>query len=98
MGKLVFQTFPGSSSSIDAHTKRGAHARIDRNDGAPLGMERLYKVVYYTDPASYYNLRIGVPECDILLSRAPDGILQAEWAGRPDFALVVVHADDAART
>jgi len=38
---LPFQIFPGIFSSIDSYTKKVVHAWMDRNDGAPFGLENL---------------------------------------------------------
>ena len=73
---LPFQIFPGIFSSIDAYTKKVVHAWMDRNDGAPFGLDQLGKVVGYIDPPSHHSFKMEVPRYDILLTGAPDGILQ----------------------
>jgi len=73
---LPFQIFPGIFSSIDAYTKKVVHAWMDRNDGAPFGLEQLGKVVDCIDPPSHHTFRMEVPRYDILLTGEPDGILQ----------------------
>ncbi len=72
---LPFQIFPGIFSSIDAYTKRVIHAWMDRNGGAPFGLENLGDVAGYVDPTRYSRFMMKVPEHDILLTGAPDEIL-----------------------
>ena len=76
MGKLPFQIFPGIFSSIDAYTKRVVHAWMDRNGGAPFGLDALGEVTGYIDPPHHSRFRMEFPEHDMLLTGAPDGILK----------------------
>jgi len=73
--RLPFQIFPGIFSSIDAYTKRVVHAWIDRNGGAPFGLDALGEVTGYIDPPHHSRFRMELPEHKILLTGAPDGIL-----------------------
>ena len=72
---LPFQIFPAIFSSIDAYTKRVVHAWMDGNDGAPFGLEELGEVTGYIDPPHHSRFMMEVPEHDILLTGAPDGVL-----------------------
>jgi hypothetical protein len=73
--KLPFQIFPGVFSSIDGYTKRVVHAWMDQNGGAPFGLESLGEVTGYIDPPHHSRFTMEVPEHNILLTGAPDGIL-----------------------
>jgi hypothetical protein len=73
--QLPFQIFPGIFSSIDAYTKRVVHAWIDRNGGAPVWLNGLGEVTGYVDPPHHSRFTMEVPEHNILLTGAPDGIL-----------------------
>jgi len=75
-GKLPFQIFPGIFSSIDAYTKRVVHAWMDQNGGAPVWLDGLGEVTGYIDPPHHSRFTMEVPEHDILLTGAPDGILK----------------------
>jgi len=74
-GKLPFQIFPGIFSSIDAYTKRVVHAWMDRNGGAPFGLDDLGEVTGYIDPPHWSRFTMEIPKHKILLTGAPDGIL-----------------------
>jgi hypothetical protein len=72
---LPFQIFPGIFSSIDVYTKRVIHAWIDELGRAPLGLDVLGEVTGYIDPPHFSRFAMEVPEYDLLLTGAPDGIL-----------------------
>jgi len=72
---LPFQIFPGIFSSIDAYTKRVVHAWMDRNGGAPFGLDGLGDVTGYIEPPHWSRFTMELPEHNILLTGAPDGIL-----------------------
>jgi len=73
--RLPFQIFPGIFSSIDAYTKRVVHAGIDRNGGAPIWLKGLGEVTGYINPPHHSRFYIELPEYEMLLTGAPDGIL-----------------------
>lgn len=73
--RLPFQIFPGVFSSIDAYTKRVVHAWIDQNGGAPVWLNGLGEVTGYIDPPHHSHFRMEIPDQQILLTGAPDGIL-----------------------
>jgi len=73
--RLPFQIFPGIFSSIDAYTKRVVHAWIDRNGGAPVWLKGLGEVTGYINPPHHSRFYIELPEYEMLLTGAPDGIL-----------------------
>jgi len=74
--RLPFQIFPGIFSSIDSYTKKVVHAWMDGHDGAPFGLQQLGEVTNYIDPPHHSRFMMEVLEYDILLTGAPDGILQ----------------------
>jgi len=73
--QLPFQIFPGIFSSIDANTKRVVHVWIDRNGGAPFGLDELGVVTGYINPPHHSRFTMEIPGHSILLTGAPDGIL-----------------------
>ena len=73
-----FQIFPGIFSSIDAYTKRVVHSWMDRNGGAPFGLDVFGEVIGYIDPPHWSHFMMEVPKHDILLTGAPDGLLRFE--------------------
>jgi len=83
--RLPFQIFPGIFSSIDAYTKRVVHAWIDRNGGAPVWLKGLGEVTGYIDPPHHSRFYIELPEYEILLTGAPDGILTL-----PDGSIAII--------
>lgn len=74
--QMPFARFPGIFSSIDSYTKKVVHAWMDRSEGGPFGLDELGRIVDYINPPSHHRFRMEVPEHDILLTGAPDGILQ----------------------
>jgi len=83
--RLPFQIFPGIFSSIDAYTKRVVHAWIDRNGGAPVWLKGLGEVTGYINPPHHSRFYIELPEYEILLTGAPDGILTL-----PDGSIAII--------
>jgi hypothetical protein len=73
---LPFQIFPGIFSSIDAYTKRVVQAWMDKNAGAPFGLDVLGEVTGYIDPPHWSHFSMEVPGYDIIFTGAPDGILK----------------------
>jgi len=72
---LPYQVFPGIFSSIDSYTKRVVHAWIDAHGDAPFGLGDLGVVTGYIDPPHHSRFMMDVPEHNILLTGAPDGVL-----------------------
>lgn len=81
---LPFQCFPGVFAAIDSLTKRTVHAHRDSVGRLPDWLGEL-GAVSYREPPHWSKFHRLVPEHNILLTGAPDGILV-----RPDGSFVIV--------
>lgn len=71
--QMPFTIFPGIFSSIDSYTKNVVHGWFDKR-GRPPWLSALGELRGYVEPPHTSKFRIHLPEFDIELSGAVDGI------------------------
>ena len=81
--KLPWQVFPGIFSSIDSYWKKVVHGHFDAR-GAPAWLAPLGELKGYREPPSWREFQVPVEEHGLLLTGAPDAVLQ-----RADGTLVI---------
>lgn len=81
---LPYQCFPSVFAAIDSATKRTVHAHRDEVGRLPDWLADL-GAIGYREPPHWTRFRQFVPEHNIMLTGAPDGILV-----RPDNSHVIV--------